>query len=48
MSISPTTLTRYAGVAAMAAGALFIGVQINHPHLDVTSVTTTEWLSAAP
>jgi hypothetical protein len=42
MSITPTTLTRYASVAAMAAGVLFIGVQINHPHLDVTTVTTTE------
>ena len=26
----------------MVAGAIFIGVQINHPHLDVTSITTTE------
>ncbi len=42
MSITPTALTRYAAVAAMAAGALFIGVQVNHPHLDVTTVTTTE------
>jgi hypothetical protein len=42
MPITPTSLTRYAGVAAMAAGALFIGVQIKHPHLDVVSVTTTE------
>ena len=42
MTITPTTLTRYAAVAAMAAGALFIGVQVNHPHLDVDSITTTE------
>ena len=42
MTITPTTLTRAAGVAAVAAGLVFIGVQFNHPHLDVTSVTTTE------
>ena len=27
---------------------IFIGVQINHPPLDVASVNTTEWPSAAP
>ena len=43
MTITPTTLTRAAGVAAVAAGLIFIGVQINHPPSDVTSVTTTEW-----
>ena len=43
MTITPATLTRSAGVAAVAAGVIFIGVQINHPHLDVASVTTTEW-----
>ena len=42
MTITPTTLIRAAGVAAVAAGLIFIGVQINHPHLDVTSITTTE------
>lgn len=43
MTITPTTLTRAAGVAAVAAGAVFIGVQLNHPQLDVASVNTTEW-----
>jgi hypothetical protein len=43
MTITPTTLTRAAGVAAVLAGLIFIGVQINHPHSDVTNVTTTEW-----
>jgi hypothetical protein len=43
MTISPTILTRAAAVAAVAAGVIFIGVQINHPHSDVTNVTTTEW-----
>jgi hypothetical protein len=43
MTITSTSLTRAAGVAAAVAGLLFIGVQINHPHLDVTFITTTEW-----
>src|SRR5206468_8701218 len=42
MTITPTTLFRAAGVAASAAGLIFIGVQINHPHLDATSITTTD------
>jgi hypothetical protein len=42
MTITPTTLTRAAGAAAAVAGLIFIGVQINHPHLDATSITTTE------
>ena len=42
MTITPTTLTRAAAVGAVAAGLVFIGVQINHPHLDATSITTTE------
>src|SRR4051812_20441017 len=40
MTITPTTLFRAAGVAAAAAGLIFVGVQINHPHLDATSITT--------
>ena len=43
MTITPTTLTRAAGIAAAAAGLIFIGVQINHPPMVVASVTTTEW-----
>jgi hypothetical protein len=42
MTITPNILTRWAGLAAVAAGAIFIGVQINHPYLDANSVTTTE------
>ena len=42
MTITSTTLTRAAGAAAAVAGLLFIGVQINHPHLDATSITTAE------
>jgi hypothetical protein len=44
MSITPSTLTRSAGIAAMAAGLIFIGVQINHPHLDASSISTTNVL----
>ena len=42
MTITPTTLTRCAGAAAFTAGLIFIGVQIGHPHLDATSIATTE------
>lgn len=43
MPITTTTLTRAAGLSAVAAGLLFIGVQINHPHLDAEFATTTEY-----
>ena len=43
MTITPTSLSRAAGAAAVVAGLLFIGVQINHPPMDVGSVTTAEW-----
>ena len=42
MAITETALTRAAAAAAVAAGALFIGVQVGHPELDATSITTTE------
>ncbi len=43
MTITPTHLTKAAGAAAVAAGLIFIGVQINHPHSDVAAVAATEW-----
>jgi hypothetical protein len=43
MSVTTTKLTRWAGLSAAAAGLLFIGVQINHPHLDAEFATTTEY-----
>ena len=43
MTITTTKLTRAAGLAAVAGGLLFIAVQINHPHLDATFATTTEY-----
>ena len=42
MTITPNLLTRWAGIAAAAAGAIFIGVQINHPQLNAISIQTTE------
>ncbi len=43
MTITSTTLTRAAGLCAVAAGVLFIGVQISHPNLDASYATTTEF-----
>jgi len=43
MTITTTTLSRAAGVAAVVAGLLFIGVQIGHPHLDADVATTTDY-----
>jgi hypothetical protein len=43
MSVTTIKLTRWAGLSAAAAGLLFIGVQINHPHLDAEFATTTEY-----
>lgn len=42
MMISTTTLFRAAAGAAVLAGLLFIGVQLGHPHLDATSIVTTD------
>jgi hypothetical protein len=43
MSLTTTTLTRAAGLCAVAGGLLFIGVQINHPPVNLALVTTPEW-----
>ena len=43
MTITPTFLTRAAGLSAVAAGLIFIGVQIGHPFLDATTATTTDY-----
>ena len=42
MTVTTTSLTRAAGAAAIAAGSIFIGVQIGHPNLDAASITTAE------
>ncbi len=41
-TVTTPGLTKAAGVAAAAAGAIFIGVQIGHPQLDLTTITTTD------
>jgi hypothetical protein len=42
MTVTSTTLFRAAAGAAILAGLIFIGVQINHPYLDATSITTND------
>ncbi len=43
MTVTPSTLTRAAAVAAVAGGLLFMAVQIKHPLLDARFTTTTEY-----
>jgi hypothetical protein len=43
MALTTTTLTRAAGLSAVVGGLLFIAVQINHPLLDATFTTTSEY-----
>ncbi len=42
MTVTATSLTRAAGAAAVAAGIMFIGIQVGHPELDTTSITSTD------
>ena len=42
MTITANLLTRWAGLAAAGAGAIFIGVQIDHPQLNALTIQTTE------
>jgi hypothetical protein len=42
MNITSKGLTATAGLCAAAAGAIFIGVQIDHPPADVAHLVTTE------
>ena len=42
MTVTPSFLVRATAAAAVAAGTLFIAVQIAHPSLDLDSITTTE------
>lgn len=42
MNLTANRLTAAAGLCTAAAGAIFIGVQINHPPADVAHVVTTE------
>jgi hypothetical protein len=42
MNLTTNRLTATAGLCAAAAGAIFIGVQVNHPPADVAHLVTTE------
>jgi hypothetical protein len=42
MNLTANRLTATAGLCAAAAGAIFIGVQINHPPADVAHLVTNE------
>lgn len=42
MTTSTQRFTAAAGLCAVAAGAIYIGVQINHPPVDVDHLVTTE------
>src|SRR4051812_40883872 len=42
MNLTAHRLTAAAGLCAAAAGAIFIGVQINHPPADVAHLVTTD------
>lgn len=44
MKITPERLGQAAGIAAATAGAIFVAVQINHPPLDLHTVTTTDFV----
>ena len=44
MSLTTTSLTRAAGLCAVAGGLLFIAVQINHPPVNLAFVSTSEYL----
>lgn len=42
MELTANRLTAAAGLCAAAAGAIFVGVQINHPPADIEHLVTTE------
>src|ERR687883_1413861 len=44
MNLTANRLTATAGLCAAAAGAIFVGVQIDHPPADVAHLVTTEML----
>ena len=44
MNLTANRLTATTGLCAAAAGAIFVGVQINHPPADVAHLVTTDML----
>jgi hypothetical protein len=45
MNITATGLTKAAATAAVAAGTIFIAVQINHPATDTFTTETAQWVA---
>jgi hypothetical protein len=45
MNITTSGLTKAAGAAAAAAGAIFVTVQIGHPPFDSFTTETTQWVA---
>jgi hypothetical protein len=45
MSITASGLTKAAGAAAAAAGAIFIAVQVGHPATDTFTTETSQWVA---
>lgn len=48
MKITASTLIRWTGLAAMAAGLIFAGIQPIHPADEMASVTTSAWANIMP
>lgn len=48
MQITPATLIRWAGLAAMTAGTIFAAIQPIHPADALASVNTTAWAIITP
>jgi hypothetical protein len=44
MTVTTPGLTKAAGLAAAAAGTIFIAVQVNHPAFDTYLTDTNEWV----
>jgi hypothetical protein len=43
MNLTTNRITAAAGICAAVAGAIYVGVQVNHPPADVAHVVTTEF-----
>ena len=48
MKTTPSNLIRWAGLAAVVAGILFVGMQPIHPPDVLASVTTGAWALVTP
>lgn len=48
MKITASSIIRWSGLAAMAAGIIFAGIQPVHPADELASVTTSAWANIMP